>query len=107
MTDTWTFQGADEKGIYVRLHRDGEQVDVILPQSQDYFEDGGKKSKYLDENFEQLWEDNQSISALKKRIDELEANLVVTDIAADDLKAILISKDLIKELDLEAVKEVK
>jgi len=46
-------------------------------------------------------------AVLRHRVDELEANLVVTDIAADDLKAILISKDLIKESDLEAVKEVK
>ncbi len=44
---------------------------------------------------------------LRERIDELEANIAVTDIEAQDLRVVLISKDIIKESDLTAAREAE
>jgi hypothetical protein len=71
-----------------------------LPISQDYFEDDGKKSKYLDENFDSLWHNNLGVKGLRQRIEELESSLIKTDAVAEDLKSVLISKDVIQEADL-------
>jgi hypothetical protein len=45
--------------------------------------------------------------ALEHRIEELEASIVATDNEAQDLKRVLIEKDIIKASDMEAVKEAK
>ncbi len=44
-------------------------------------------------------------AVLKRRIDELEATLIKTDETAEELKAALISKDVIREADLTVAKE--
>ncbi len=44
--------------------------------------------------------------ALEHRIEELEASIVATDNEAQDLKRVLIEKDIIKASDMEGIKEV-
>ncbi len=60
----WQYQGADKNGIYVKLLKGDQSVDIKLPPTQDYFEtdeEGEVTSEYLDANFETLW-DAQSLT---------------------------------------------
>ncbi len=56
------------------------------------------------EEIKDIPEPLSEVDELKNRVTELEAMLVKTDAVAEDLKAVLIEKDVIKEADLEAVK---
>jgi hypothetical protein len=64
MTVIWQFLGADSGGIYVRLYKGDDSVDIKLPPTQDYFdtdEEGNVTSEYLDANSYKLW-DAQSLT---------------------------------------------
>ncbi len=47
----------------------------------------------------------EEVIMLRGKVAELEAVTAKTDVVAEDLKAVLISKDVIKQSDLEVVKE--
>lgn len=73
----WQFLGADETGIKVRLLHENEYVDVTLPPTRDYFEEDGKVSAYITQNFTNLWGARHHLGAahLQVRIDSLETTL--------------------------------
>jgi hypothetical protein len=85
-------------------------------------DDGGKKQVYKDMKLvaNQLYEGKSwfilaektlqdkmedEVLMLRDKVAELESSLIKTDAVAEDLKSVLISKDVIQEADLKAVEE--
>ncbi len=85
----WQFLGADKSGIYVKLIKGDQSVDIKLPPTRDYFETDEEEnvtSEYLDANFDRLW-DAQSLTGLQ----EITIETDKTEIAADGIDAVTVT----------------